>query len=365
MEGRLAQHFLLSAKARTLSVVQVARMPEADAYAAFKAIRFADNGGEPSCPRCNCTTCYTYEARRLFKCQACARQFTVTSGTIFASRKLAFVDILTAIAMFTNGSSGVSALRLGRELGRSYKTAFVLLHKLREIMGEMRTDQKLTGIVEIDGVWVGGKVRRRTPVDKRLNFSKPRPKDVSPEQWAKMIETRSKQRTIVTLRERRRGGRTLSFLCRRESDVLSDVLALTGEDAIIHTDKGSDWASLGAFRDLRQVNHSREYVTKRGVHVNMVESYNSRLRRAERGVYHRLAGRYLQSYADEIAWREDFRRTDSGRQFSDLLSAGVQAGVSKAWKGYWQRRKTDGPRSTFTRNRTGRRNSVGASQATR
>lgn len=335
-------------------------MPETDAYAAFKAVRFADNGGEPSCPRCNCTTCYTYEARRLFKCKACARQFTVTSGTIFASRKLAFVDILTAIAMFTNGSSGVSALRLGRELGRSYKTAFVLLHKLREVMGEMRTDQKLTGIVEIDGVWVGGKVRRRTPVDKRLNFNRPRPADISPEQWAKMIETRQKQRTIVTLRERRRGGRTLSFLCRREGDAVQDVLAFTANDAIIHSDKGAEWAGLQANRDLRQVNHSREYVTKRGVHVNMVESYNSRLRRAERGVYHRLAGCYLQGYADEIAWREDFRRTDSGQQFSRLLSSGVQAGVSKAWKGYWQRRRTDGARPTFTRSSSGLRKSVEA-----
>lgn len=338
-------------------------MSDDEAYAAFKAVRFADNGGEPSCPHCKSGVCYTYAARRLFKCKACARQFTVTSGTIFASRKLFFWEILTAIAMFTSGSSGVSALKLGRVLGRSYKTAFVLLHKLREVMGEMRTDQKLTGIVEIDGVWVGGKVRRRSPVDKRLNFSKPRPMDISPDQWAKMIETRSKQRTIVTLRERRRGGRTLSFLCRREGDVLSDVLALTTDDAIIHTDKGSDWASLGAFRDLRQVNHSREYVTKRGVHVNMVESYNSRLRRAERGVYHRLAGRYLQGYADEIAWREDFRRTDSGRQFSDLLSAGVQTGVSKAWKGYWQRRKTDGARPTFTRSTSSLRKSVGGGLA--
>jgi transposase-like protein len=338
-------------------------MPETDAYAAFKAVRFADNGGEPSCPRCSCTACYTYEARRLFKCKACARQFTVTSGTIFASRKLAFVDILTAIAMFTNGSSGVSALRLGRDLGRSYKTAFILLHKLREVMGEMRTDQKLTGIVEVDGVWVGGKIRKRNAADKRLDRRKLNPKDFTAEQWEKVQQTLAKQRVLVTLRERRPGGRTLSFVCRRENDAATDILALTSDDAIIHADKGSDWADLEAYRAVHQVNHSREYVSAAGVHVNWVESYNSRVRRAEHGVYHRLAGPYLQGYADEIGWREDYRRIDNGRQFSAMLKTVTRTPVSKSWKGYWQRRASDGARPVFTRNGAASRNSAVGSQA--
>ena len=98
----------------------------------FQAIRFSDNGGAAFCPRCQCTAIYTYAARRIWKCKACGHQFSVTSGTIFASRKLPIRDYLAAIAIFVNAVKGVSALQLGRDLDVQYKTAFVMAHKLRE-----------------------------------------------------------------------------------------------------------------------------------------------------------------------------------------------------------------------------------------
>src|SRR6185437_2529891 len=109
----MSQHFLLSAAARTLSLKAVARMSEEEAHATFKAIRWSDNGGEPYCGRCGCTAVYTYAARRIWKCKACKHQFSVTSGTIFASRKLPIRDYLAAIALFVNAAKGISALQLG------------------------------------------------------------------------------------------------------------------------------------------------------------------------------------------------------------------------------------------------------------
>ena len=88
-------------------------------------------GGEPVCPACGCVAAYEYQTRRLFKCQACHKQFSVTSGTIFHGRKLPVRDYLLAIAIFVNAVKGISALQLGRDLDVSYKTAFVLAHKLR------------------------------------------------------------------------------------------------------------------------------------------------------------------------------------------------------------------------------------------
>jgi len=67
----VAQHFLLSAKARSLSLKAIFCMSDNDAHARFAAIRWADNGGEAFCPRCRCTAIYTYAARRIWKCQAC------------------------------------------------------------------------------------------------------------------------------------------------------------------------------------------------------------------------------------------------------------------------------------------------------
>ena len=89
----------------------------------------------------------------------CGCQFSVTSGTIFASRKLSIRDYLAAIAIFTNGAKGHCALQLSRDLDCQYKTAFVLAHKLREAMADQDKGTTVSGEVEIDGMYVGGYVK--------------------------------------------------------------------------------------------------------------------------------------------------------------------------------------------------------------
>src|SRR5688500_7541273 len=90
----MAQHFLLSAAARTLKLRDVYRMSDDEAFGAFTAIRSAENGGEAFCPFCGCTDPYVIATRRKWKCRGCGKQFSATSGTIFASRKMVFVDLL-------------------------------------------------------------------------------------------------------------------------------------------------------------------------------------------------------------------------------------------------------------------------------
>jgi transposase-like protein len=158
--GHVAQHFLLSAAARTLSLAAIMCMSDDEAHAKFEAIRFADNGGAAFCPRCECTAAYDYRTRRLWKCKRCGYQFSVTSGTIFASRKLPIRDYLAATAIFVCAVKGVSALQLGRDMDVQYKTVFVLAHKLREAIGAVQQKGELSGEVEIDGAYVGGHVRK-------------------------------------------------------------------------------------------------------------------------------------------------------------------------------------------------------------
>jgi transposase-like protein len=95
----LSQHFLLTAAARTLSLSAVARMSDEEAHARFVAIRWADNNGEPYCPRCGCLDVYGFRCRPIWRCKACGKQFSVTSGTMFHSRKLPPRDYLLAIAI--------------------------------------------------------------------------------------------------------------------------------------------------------------------------------------------------------------------------------------------------------------------------
>src|SRR6266700_922474 len=153
----MSQHFLLSAAARTLSLASVARMSDEEAHAKFTAIRWADNGGQPYCPKCGCVTVYAYATRKLWKCAACRYQFSVTARTIFADRKLPIRTHLLAIAIFANGAKGHSALQLSRDLNVQYKTAFVLSHKLREALGAVvQSGPELSGEVHVDGMHTGG-----------------------------------------------------------------------------------------------------------------------------------------------------------------------------------------------------------------
>ena len=102
----MAQRLLLSAAARTLSLRSIHAEGERAAYRRFCALRWPETGGRPVCPACGCLDVHDLRTRQRFKCAACHRQFSVTSGTTFASRKLSFVDLLAAICLVVNASKG-------------------------------------------------------------------------------------------------------------------------------------------------------------------------------------------------------------------------------------------------------------------
>src|SRR5437868_2118002 len=164
--GQMAQHFLLSSAAKSLSLATVARMTEEEAWEAFRLIRWSETQGEPVCTHCGCLDSYTYKTRMVSRCKGCSHQFTVTSGSIFASRKMPIRDYLLAIAIFVNGAKGHSALQLSRDLDCQYKTAFVMAHKIREALASEANGATVSGEVEVDGAYFGGHVR---PANYKIN----------------------------------------------------------------------------------------------------------------------------------------------------------------------------------------------------
>jgi transposase-like protein len=303
--------------------MEVARMTDDEAYSRFRAVRFAENGGEPFCPYCGSFGVYEFESRKIFKCKGCFKQFSVTSGTIFHGRKMPIRDLLLAIAIFVNGANGHAALHFRRELKCAYKTAFVLAHKLRETLGALQAPHKLKGIVEIDGLWTGGHIKKANLVKNRKERRVSNPR----------------RQSIVTMRERRPGGRTLSFVFRHEAASIATIVAHVDPSAKIRTDDASHWIQLNAyFADVKTVNHDKDGFSVNGIHTNWVESYNGRIRRAIKGVHSRITGIHLKNYADEFAWREDRRRVPNGTQFALLMKASATQSKSN-WPGYWQKRE--------------------------
>ena len=99
----MSQHFLLSAAARTVSLKQILRMEETEAWAMFCTIRWPETSGAPVCPHCGCPTCWSCprpNGAPRFRCSACRRDFSPTSGTLFAFHKLEIRDYLAAVVIF-------------------------------------------------------------------------------------------------------------------------------------------------------------------------------------------------------------------------------------------------------------------------
>ena len=299
-------------------------MGEDAAYDSFRKMRWPGTDGKAVCPKCGCAEAYDIKTRRRFKCMACHHQFSVTSGTIFASRKLPFTTLLAAIVMFVHGAKGKAALHVSRDLDVQYKTAFVLTHKLREAMALEFAGRKLSGTVEVDGAYFGGYV-------KPANEKKDR-KD------RRLLEHRTgKRQSVIIMRERR--GRSLAFVAPSEAAGAPIVLASVEHDTMLIADESTAWERFHARHETLRVNHSQRY-NDRGVTTNQAESFFSRLRRAEIGIHHHVAGPYLAAYATEMTWREDNRRVPNGTQTAMVTEAALACRPSRQWKGYWQRRST-------------------------
>lgn len=314
----MAQHFLLSAAARTLSLASVARMSDEEAHAKFVEIRWPSG---PICPRCDGAVHYTYKARKLWKCKACTHQFSVTSGTIFASRKLSVRDYLLAIAIVVNGAKGISALQLSRDLDVQYRTAFVLAHKLREAMASEMSGVEVGGTVETDGAYFGGHVRP-------ANFKENR-------RDRRLAENQTgKRRVVVIARERK--GRTKTTVVKQEADGVAFVAKVVRPGSVVHADEATHWDALHAFFETKRINHSQAY-SKDGACTNQAESFLARLRRMVDGQHHGVSPQYLYQYANHAAWLEDHRMLDNGALAHRALGAALCNPVSRSWKGYWQR----------------------------
>ena len=326
----MAQHFLLSAKARSLSLVQIFTMTDEAAFDLFKESRWGD--GNPVCPTCGLIDKhYFIKTRKQWRCKSCNHTFSITSGTLFAHHKLPLKIYLGAVALYTNTAKGFSALQLSRDLDVQYKTAFVMMHKIRESLMDAEAT-KLGGEVEIDGAYVNGYVRPENEKSDRKDL--------------RLVENQNpNKRCIITIRERGEKGegavKTKTFVVKSENQADIKALAETHIDgqATIHADDAKCYDALHAKFDMKRVNHQERYKGDNGECTNQAESYFSRFRRMQKGQVHRMGNQNLNAYANECGYREDTRRWSTGQIFADITGRCASKPTSRNWCGYWQGNK--------------------------
>lgn len=302
-------------------------MTETEAETAFCKIRWSETEGAPVCPSCGGLDAYS--ARRpsgllRFRCKACAKDFSITSGTLFAAHKAPLRAYLAAIAVFMNEVKGKNALALSRDLGMSHKACWVLLHKVREALAEEFKGRKIGGegkIAETDGAYFGGYVK---PANHRENRRDRR----------KWINQTGKRQSVIIVRER--NGNSLPAVFASEGAALSWIKSRVNAGTIMNADEASSWNGLQTKYEMKRINHQEAYSDGEAC-TNQAESYFSRLRRAEMGHHHHVSGPYLLRYAQEAAWREDARRVDNGAQVRRVTQLALGRGPSVDFSGYYQR----------------------------
>jgi len=200
------------------------------------------------CPHCGGLD--AYEARRpngslRFRCKACVKDFTITSGTLFASHKLPLRAYLAAIAVFCNEVKGKSALAMSRDLGVSYKCSFVLLHKLREAMAEEMRGRVVGGegkTVEVDGGYFGGYVKPTNHVENRVDRRLAR-------------NQTGKRRVVVIVRER--SGNSVPAVFKSEAQATAFIRARVAKGTVVNADEATSWDGLHGAFEMKRINHEQ------------------------------------------------------------------------------------------------------------
>jgi transposase-like protein len=298
----------------------IAALPKAcaDELAAvefIESLRWSESG--PCCQRCGDTDVYKMTDRKtgqrnkrfLWKCNGCQKQYTVRVGTVMEDSRIPLRHWAYALWKACSSKKGVSALQIKRETGLTYKSALFMMHRIRFGMAEdWRGQPKLSGTVETDETYVGGKPRYLQPRSgPRVGRGRKMP-------VVSLVERGGNIRSFVTVDVTADNvGRILAENVSRESNMMTD-------SAKIYTDS----SIMKRFASHRFTDHSRrEYAKPDGTHSNTVESAFSLLKRGIYGTFHNVSRKHLHRYVAEFDFRWNARKVDDGERLARAIRSAV------------------------------------------
>ena len=288
-----------------VTVMAMAEMfgTEAQAVEWFEGLHWPD--GDMHCLRCGSTEgAYRVASGKPmpYRCRDCKQYFSLKTGTAMEDSKLPLRLWAWAIYLEMTSLKGVSSMKLHRDLGVRQSTAWFMLHRIREAFKDVAAT--FTGPVEIDETYVGG-LEKNKHEHKRLHAGRG-PVGKAVVVGAKDRETNQVVAKVITDTDR--------------DTLVGFVDSVADGDATVYTDGNS--AYQGRAKHEAVYHSVGEYV--RGMaHTNGVESFWSMLKRAHKGVYHRLSAKHLQRYVQEFAGRHNVRELDTLAQMQHVAAAMV------------------------------------------
>ncbi|MBX3391280.1 MAG: IS1595 family transposase [Phycisphaeraceae bacterium] len=272
----------------------------------FEAKRWGDC---PCCPHCGDTDVYTMKDRKTgdrnkdfrWRCRGCGSLYSVRTGMIFEESLIPLHKWARAIWEAASGKNGVSALEISRKCQISYKSALFVMHRLRHAMADDFTSPpKLTGTIECDETYIGGKPRYRGK-SKRGRGTK-------------------KQPVVAVLQ---RGGivRTRVIPVVNAENVKTMIRENVAKSARICTDSESSYRGIGAeYRGgHHSVNHGAGEYVRGDVTTNAVEGFFARVKRGMKGVYHNVSREHLFRYMDQFEFAHNTRKMNDGERVLSLI----------------------------------------------
>jgi len=269
----------------------------------------------PVCPKCGLIgEAYKLEGettrKGLWKCSGCRQPFTVTMGTIFEDSHIPLHKWLFAIYLMCSSKKGMSAHQLwrnlwgvdetGKQLG-SYKTAWFMAHRIRWALGQEPVASKLSGIVEVDTTYVGGKVDRGPKLDKD-----------GKNLWLGQKHPRTLKAEVVSLLQR--DGDVRSYHAKRVTgeSIRPALDEMVERDSHIMTDSAYLMRiEKHGWKHSKVDHHKKEYARREEnllITTNTVEGYFSILKRGINGIYHHVGKSYLDQYLREFDFRYNVRK---------------------------------------------------------
>jgi transposase-like protein len=248
------------------------------------------------CINCGADSVSRITTRNQYDCNRCRTRFSVKSGTVFHDSHLPLWKWFLATYLIIESKKGMSANQIKRTLGVSYKTAWFLCHRIRWAMGEIVPD-KLSGTVEVDETYIGGKRR-------------------APNGWREktMVLGAIERDGRVVLRAEGRVQANKQRLHKFVSEVVAD------DAEAIYTDQHWGYRGIGDENTRHEtVSHNREEWVRGDVSTQSIESVWSLLDRSIIGSFHQLSTKHLPAYLDEISFR--FNNRENPYLFRDTLIA--------------------------------------------